>query len=77
MVAIKSLIDSVGKAKSNEEAQELFKYANSQMPNNALGHTVPVYFLDCDTGDMMVRYPDGRVEKTGQSYPEAIDHTGV
>ena len=75
MVAIKSLIESVGKAKSNEEAQELFKIANSQMPDNAAGHSVPVYFMDLDTGDMMVLYPDGRVEKTGKSYPEAIDQT--
>lgn len=74
MFSIKKLTEGLEKAQNDEEVQELFKLLNSQMPNNAAGHSVPVHFLDCDTGDMMVLYPNGRIEKTGKSYPEAIDH---
>ena len=75
MISIKRLTEGLDKAKTDEEVQELFKLLNGQMPDNAAGHSVPVHILDCETGDMIVRYPDGRVVKTGKSYPEAIDQT--
>ena len=46
------------------------------MPDNSAGHSVPVYYLNGKTGDMMVRYPDGREEPTGKTYPELIEHPG-
>ena len=73
MISIKRLTEGLDKAKTDEEVQELFKLLNGQMPDNAAGHSVPVYFMDLDTGDMMVLYPDGRVENTGKNYPEAIN----
>ena len=46
------------------------------MPDNTIGHSVPVYYLDGRTGDMMVRFPDGHEEKSGKTYPGLIQHIG-
>ena len=76
MVKLLSLFESISNAKSEAEVQALFEEANRNMPDNTLGHSVPVYFLDGRTGDMMVRYPDGHIEKTGKSYPGLIHYLG-
>ena len=46
------------------------------MPDNTLGNSVPVYYLDGKSGEMMVRYPDGYVEKTGKTYSGYIVNQG-
>ena len=76
MVKLISLFEAISNAKSEAEVQALFEEANRNMPDNTLGHSVPVYFLDGRTGDMMVRYPDGHIEKTGKSYPGLIHYLG-
>ncbi len=76
MADIQMLFSAVLKAQSDVEAQTLFDAANNAMPDNSAGHSVPVYYLNGKTGDMMVRYPDGREEPTGKTYPELIEHPG-
>ena len=68
MVKLRTLFESISNTKSEAEVQALFEEANKAMPNNTLGHSVPVYYLDGRTGNLMVRYPDGHVEKTGKTY---------
>ena len=68
MVKLLSLFESISNAKSEAEEQALFEEANKAMPDNTLGHSVPVYYLNGKSGEMMVRYPDGRVENTGKIY---------
>jgi hypothetical protein len=68
MVKLLSLFESISNAKSEAEVQALFEEANKAMPDNTLGHSVPVYYLNGKSGEMMVRYPDGRVENTGKIY---------
>ncbi len=68
MVKLLSIFEAISNAKSNAEVQALFDEANKAMPDNTLGHSVPVYYLDGKSGEMLVRYPDGRVEKTGKTY---------
>ncbi len=68
MVKLLSIFEAISNAKSNVEVQALFDEANKAMPDNTLGHSVPVYYLDGKSGEMLVRYPDGRVEKTGKTY---------
>ena len=68
MVKLISLFESISNAKSEAEVQALFEEANKTMPDNTLGHSVPVYYLNGKSGEMMVRYPDGRVENTGKIY---------
>ena len=76
MANMRTLFEAVLHAGSEAEAQLRFDAANNAMPDNSAGHSVPVYYLNGQTGDMMVRYPDGREEKTGQTYPELIEHPG-
>ena len=76
MIKLRTLFESASNAKSEAEVQALFEEANRNMPDNTLGYSVPVYFLDGRTGDMMVRYPDGHIEKTGKSYPGLIHYLG-
>ena len=68
MVKLISLFESISNAKSEAEEQALFEEANKAMPDNTLGHSVPVYYLNGKSGEMMVHYPDGLVEKTGKTY---------
>ena len=68
MVKLRTLFESISNAKSEAEVQALFEEANKAMPDNTLGHSVPVYYLNGKSGEMMVRYPDGRVENTGKIY---------
>ena len=68
MVKLISLFEAISNAKSEAEVQALFEEANKAMPDNTLGHSVPVYYLNGKSGEMMVRYPDGRVENTGKIY---------
>lgn len=68
MVKLLSLFESISNAKSEAEEQALFEEANKAMPDNTLGHSVPVYYLNGKSGEMMVHYPDGLVEKTGKTY---------
>ena len=68
MVKLISLFESISNAKSEAEVQALFEEANKAMPDNTLGHSVPVYYLNGKSGEMMVHYPDGLVEKTGKTY---------
>ena len=68
MVKLLSIFEAISNAKSNAEVEALFDEANKNMPDNTLGHSVPVYYLDGRTGNLMVRYPDGHVEKTGKTY---------
>ena len=74
MVKLRTLFESISNTKSEAEVQALFEEANKAMPNNTLGHSVPVYYLDGRTGNLMVRYPDGHVEKTGKTYPGLIHY---
>lgn len=76
MVKLLSLFESISNAKSNAEVQALFGEANKTMTDNTLGHSVPVYYLDGKSGEMMVRYPDGYVEKTGKTYSGYIVNQG-
>ena len=63
-------------AKSEAEEQALFEEANKAMPDNTLGHSVPVYYLNGKSGEMMVHYPDGLVEKTGKTYSGYLVNQG-
>ena len=74
MVKLLSIFEAISNAKSNAEVEALFDEANKTMPDNTLGHSVPVYYLDGRTGNLMVRYPDGHVEKTGKTYPGLIHY---
>ena len=76
MVKLRTLFEVISTAKSEAEAQTLFDEANKAMPDNTIGHSVPVYNLDGRTGDMMVRFPDGHEEKSGKTYPGLIQHIG-
>ena len=76
MVKLLSLFESISNAKSEAEVQALFEEANKAMPDNTLGHSVPVYYLDGRTGNLMVRYPDGHVEKTGKTYSGYLVNQG-
>ena len=76
MVKLISLFEAISNAKSEAEVQALFEEANKAMPNNTLGHSVPVYYLDGRTGNLMVRYPDGHVEKTGKTYSGYLVNQG-
>ena len=76
MVKLLSIFEAISNAKSNVEVQALFDEANKAMPDNTLGHSVPVYYLDGKSGEMLVRYPDGRVEKTGKTYSGYLVNQG-
>ena len=76
MVKLISLFESISNAKSEAEVQALFEEANKAMPDNTIGHSVPVYYLDGRTGNLMVRYPDGHVEKTGKTYSGYLVNQG-
>ena len=76
MVKLLSIFEAISNAKSNVEVQALFDEANKAMPDNTLGHSVPVYYLDGKSGEMLVRYPDGRVEKTGKFYSGYLVNQG-
>ena len=76
MVKLLSIFEAISNAKSNAEVQALFDEANKAMPDNTLGHSVPVYYLDGKSGEMLVRYPDGRVEKTGKTYSGYLVNQG-
>ena len=76
MVKLLSLFESISNAKSEAEVQALFEEANKAMPDNTIGHLVPVYYLDGRTGNLMVRYPDGHVEKTGKTYSGYLVNQG-
>ena len=65
---MRSLMAAVLNAKSDAEAQILFDVANNAMPDNTIGHSVPVSYLDGKTGELMVKHPDGRIEATGKFY---------
>ena len=65
---MRSLMAAVLNAKSDAEAQVLFDVANDAMPDNTIGHSVPVSYLDGKTGELMVKHPDGRIEATGKFY---------
>ena len=65
---MRSLMAAVLNAKSDVEAQILFDIANDAMPDNTIGHSVPVFYLDGKTGELMVKHPDGRIEATGKFY---------
>ena len=65
---MRSLMAAVLNAKSDAEAQILFDVANNAMPDNTVGHSVPVSYLDLKTGELMIRHPDGRIEATGEFY---------
>jgi hypothetical protein len=65
---MRSLMAAVLNAKSDAEAQILFDVANNAMPDNTIGHSVPVFYVDGKTGELMVRHPDGRIEATGKFY---------
>ena len=68
MEDIRSLMEAVLNAKSDAEAQILFDIANNAMPDNTIGHSVPVSYLDGKTGELMVKHPDGRIEAMGKFY---------
>ena len=76
MVKLLSIFEAISNAKSNAEVEALFDEANKNMPDNTLGHSVPVYYLDGRTGNLMVRYPDGHVEKTGKTYSGYLVNQG-
>ncbi len=76
MVKLISLFEAISNAKSEAEVQALFEEANKAMPDNTIGHSVPVYYLDGRTGNLMVRYPDGHVEKTGKTYSGYLVNQG-
>ena len=76
MIKLRTLFESASNAKSEAEVQALFEEANKNMPDNTLGHSVPVYYLDGKSGEMLVRYPDGRVEKTGKFYSGYLVNQG-
>jgi hypothetical protein len=76
MVKLRTLFEVISTAKSEAEAQTLFDEAHKAMPDNTIGHSVPVYYLDGRTADMMVRFPDGHEEKSGKTYPGLIQHIG-
>ena len=65
---MRSLMAAVLNAKSDAEAQILFDVANNAMPDNTIGHSVPVWYVDGKTGELMVKHPDGRIEATGKFY---------
>ena len=65
---MRSLMAAVLNAKSDAEAQILFDVANNAMPDNTSGHSVPVWYVDGKTGELMVKHPDGRIEATGKFY---------
>ena len=65
---MRSLMAAVLNATSDAEAQILFDVANNAMPDNTIGHSVPVFYVDGKTGELMVRHPDGRIEATGKFY---------
>ena len=65
---MRSLMAAVLNAKSDAEAQILFDIANNAMPDNTIGHSVPVWYVDGKTGELMVKHPDGRIEATGKFY---------
>ena len=65
---MRSLMAAVLNAKSDAEAQILFDVANNAMPDNTIGHSVPVFYVDGKTGELMVKHPDGRIEATGKFY---------
>ena len=64
----RSLIEAILNARSNAAAQFSFDVANNAMPDNTVGHSVPVSYLDLKTGELMIRHPDGRIEATGEFY---------
>ena len=73
MVKLLSLFESISNAKSNAEVHALFEEANKTMPDNTLGHSVPVYYLDGKSGEMMVRYPvNGNLNLTPLGMNSAI-----
>ena len=76
MIKLRTLFESASNAKSEAEVHALFEEANKNMPDNTLGHSVPVYYLDGKSGEMLVRYPDGRVEKTGKFYSGYLVNQG-
>ena len=76
MVKLLSLFESISNAKSEAEVQALFEEANKAMSDNTICHSVPVYYLDGRTGNLMVRYPDGHVEKTGKTYSGYLVNQG-
>ena len=76
MVKLRTLFESISNTKSEAEVQALFEEANKAMPDNTIGHSVPVYYLDGRTGNLMVRYPDGHVEKTGKTYSGYLVNQG-
>ena len=76
MVKRLARFEAISNAKSNAEVEALFDEANKNMPDNTLGHSVPVYYLDGRTGNLMVRYPDGHVEKTGKTYSGYLVNQG-
>ena len=43
MVKLLSIFEAISNAKSNAEVEALFDEANKNMPDNTLGHSVPVY----------------------------------
>lgn len=64
----RSLIEAILNARSDATAQFSFDVANNAMPDNTVGHSVPVSYLDLKTGELMIRHPDGRIEATGEFY---------
>ena len=76
MVKLRTLFEVISTAKSEAEAQTLFFFFFKAMPDNTIGHSVPVYYLDGRTVDMMVCFPDGHEEKSGKAYPGLIQHIG-
>ena len=45
MVKLRTLFEVISTAKSEAEAQTLFDEANKAMPDNTIGHSVPVYYV--------------------------------
>ena len=64
----RSIIEAILNARSDAAAQVSSDVANNVMPDNTVGHSVPVSYLDLKTGELMVRHPDGRIEATGEFY---------
>ena len=64
----RSIIEAILNARSDAAAQVSSDVANNVMPDNTVGHSVPVSYLDGKTGELMVRHPDGRIEATGKFY---------
>ncbi len=51
-----------------DEVQSVFDAVNAQMPANTIGHTVPVFTIDMETGESLIKHPDGHIESTGKTY---------